>query len=300
MNTLFRQPPQPELNSAWQDWLTENSARGCVDTDLVDVMVSNGFPAQYSAAAVSIVRSLTERVRRDAPAATSAATSAAYRADPIRLPDTPRVQAHDRELGIGMLMRGPNLATIDGLLSAEECEQLIAVSAGKLTRSRVVDRAGGDNSVSAVRTSEGTYFERGEYALIARLEARIASLTGIPESHGEPLQILHYRGGDQYKAHHDYFDPTDPGSAAHTAVGGQRVATLVIYLNDVLGGGDTVFPRIGLAVKPRGGCAVYFEYCNAGGELDERCLHAGAPVITGEKWIATKWLRQRPYEQEAS
>jgi prolyl 4-hydroxylase len=296
MNTLFRQPPQPELNSAWQDWLTENIARGCAETDLIEVMVSNGFPAQYSAAAVSIVRALTERVRRDAPAA----VAAAYRADPIRLPDAPRVRAHDREVGIGMLMRSPNLALIEALLSADECEQLIALSAGKLTRSRVVDRAGGDNSVSAVRTSEGTHFERGEYALIARLEARIASLTGIPESHGEPLQILHYSGGDQYKAHHDYFDPTDPGSAAHTAVGGQRVATLVIYLNEVAGGGDTVFPRIGLAVKPRSGCGVYFEYCNAASELDDRCLHAGAPVSTGEKWIATKWLRQRPYQQEAS
>jgi prolyl 4-hydroxylase len=83
-------------------------------------------------------------------------------------------------------------------------------------------------------------------------------------------------------------------------VGGQRVATLVIYLNEVAGGGDTVFPRIGLAIKPRSGCGVYFEYCNAAGELDERCLHAGAPVSNGEKWIATKWLRQRPYQQEAS
>ena len=68
-----------------------------------------------------------------------------------------------------------------------------------------------------------------------------------------------------------------------------------MFLNDVPGGGATEFPEIELTVMPRRGCAVYFEYCNQAGELDPRCLHAGRPVTEGEKWVVTKWLRQRPY-----
>ena len=77
--------------------------------------------------------------------------------------------------------------------------------------------------------------------------------------------------------------------------GGQRVATLVMYLHEPEEGGDTYFPEIELSVRPRRGSAVYFEYHNERGQLDARCLHAGTPVLRGHKWIATKWLRQRPY-----
>ena len=78
-------------------------------------------------------------------------------------------------------------------------------------------------------------------------------------------------------------------------VGGQRVATVVVYLADVEGGGETVFPGIGLSIRPRAGSAAYFEYFNQQGLVDSRCLHAGAPVSRGEKWIATKWLRHSDY-----
>ncbi len=77
--------------------------------------------------------------------------------------------------------------------------------------------------------------------------------------------------------------------------GGQRVATLVMYLNDVEAGGSTVFPEVGLDVLPRRGHAVYFAYTTEEGQLDKRSLHGGSPVSAGEKWIATKWFRQRNY-----
>ena len=111
------------------------------------------------------------------------------------------------------------------------------------------------------------------------------------------MQILHYGPGGEYKAHQDFFEPKDPGSAVLTRVGGQRIGTVVMYLNDVPEGGETAFPDIGFSAKPIKGSAVYFEYQNAEGQLDYRCLHAGMPVIRGDKWIMTKWLRERPYEQ---
>ncbi|MEZ5661867.1 MAG: 2OG-Fe(II) oxygenase, partial [Burkholderiaceae bacterium] len=74
-----------------------------------------------------------------------------------------------------------------------------------------------------------------------------------------------------------------------------RIATLVLYLNTVEEGGETAFPKINVAVRARQGAAAYFEYHNAQGQLDPRCLHAGVPVRRGEKWIATKWLRESAY-----
>jgi len=89
--------------------------------------------------------------------------------------------------------------------------------------------------------------------------------------------------------------PAGARNRASLARSGQRAATMVIYLNDVEEGGETVFPEAGFAASPRRGGALWFEYCNAAGQLDPRSLHAGAAPLSGEKWIVTKWMRQRPY-----
>jgi prolyl 4-hydroxylase len=116
-----------------------------------------------------------------------------------------------------------------------------------------------------------------------------------PVDNGEGFQILHYGVGGEYTPHFDYFPPEQPGSATHISRGGQRVSTLVMYLNDVEEGGETTFPDVGLSVSPRAGSAVYFRYFNGAGQIDPLTLHAGAPVLAGEKWIMTKWMRQFRY-----
>jgi prolyl 4-hydroxylase len=86
-----------------------------------------------------------------------------------------------------------------------------------------------------------------------------------------------------------------PGSAPHIARGGQRVATLIMYLNEVEEGGETIFPNIDLKVIPVQGSAIYFAYTNTNSQVDPLTYHGGNPVTKGEKWIATKWMRQREY-----
>lgn len=283
-------PPPPGLSAQWQDWLASNVVRGVADAELLAGMKGGGFDESYARVAISVVRSMTERVQQTAPALLSD-----YEADPMRLPNVNRVRAADREVGIAFALVNPNVALLTNILSDDECQTLIRLSQGKLKRSEVVERATGASEVSAIRTSEGAHFERGENAVVSRLEARIEALTGIAQANGEPLQMLHYVVGGEYKPHHDYFDPKDSGSGVLIQTGGQRVATLVIYLNDVDAGGETIFPELELSVKPQRGSAVYFEYHNRNLQLDPRCLHGGAPVARGEKWIVTKWLRQGPY-----
>ena len=110
---------------------------------------------------------------------------------------------------------------------------------------------------------------------------------------GEGLQVLHYRPGAEYRPHHDYFDPKHGGTAAVLARGGQRVGTLVMYLNTPARGGATTFPDVALEVAAIKGNAVFFSYDRA--HASTRTLHGGGPVVEGEKWVATKWLREREF-----
>ena len=115
-----------------------------------------------------------------------------------------------------------------------------------------------------------------------------------PVENGEGLQILQYRPGAEYKPHYDYFDPNEPGTPTILKRGGQRVATVVMYLSEPAKGGGTTFPDVGLEVAPKRGNAVFFSYDRP--HPSTHTLHGGAPVIEGEKWIATKWLRERRFD----
>jgi prolyl 4-hydroxylase len=294
------------LPSEWQDWLTRQALQGAEGPGMLAAMCDVGFDRAYAHAAVSVVRSMVDRVRRESPQllqkrpapkpAAAAPAAPTYQPDPIRLPQAARTRAHDRDVAVTMAMANPNIALLDGLLSEKECDVLIELSRGKLVASHVLDpHSGAEQKQSEVRSSDGTYFRYGENAVVRLLEARLAALTGLPMSHGEPLTILRYPVGGEYIPHHDYFDPAFGGSERVLRQGGQRVATAVIYLKGAEGGGETAFPKLGLSVRPRRGGAVYFEYFNQQGQIDPRLLHAGTPVTQGEKWIATKWFRQRPY-----
>jgi prolyl 4-hydroxylase len=187
-------------------------------------------------------------------------------------------------------MKLPRVVVFGHLMSDAECEQLMALAAPRLARSETVDNATGGSEINAARTSDGMFFERGEAPLIQRVEARIAELLRWPVENGEGLQILRYRPGAEYKPHNDYFDPAHSGTARILERGGQRVGTLVMYLNTPAGGGATIFPDVGLDVAPVRGNAVFFSYDRPHGST--KTLHGGAPVTAGEKWVATKWMRE--------
>ena len=187
----------------------------------------------------------------------------------------------------------PRVVVLEGVLSPEECEALMAGARERLQRSQTVDTATGGSQVDASRTSQGMFYERGENAWVQRIEQRLSEWLNWPVDHGEGLQILRYGVGAEYRPHYDFFDPDRPGTPAVLARGGQRLATVVMYLNDVAQGGATVFPDIGLEVAARQGSAVFFSYAQA--RPDSGTLHGGAPVLAGEKWVATKWLRERTF-----
>lgn len=199
----------------------------------------------------------------------------------------------DRSVTVLMALDTPRVVLIEGLLTDDECEALIEGAKGRLSRSETVRHRDGAGEVHVARTSSGMFYGRGETPLIEALEARLASLLGWPVERGEGLQVLRYAPGAQYQAHHDFFDPQLPGSKAVLQRGGQRVGTVVMYLNTPEAGGATTFPEVGLQVQAVRGRAVFFAYPDA--SPASLTLHGGAPVLAGEKWVATKWLRQAEF-----
>jgi prolyl 4-hydroxylase len=207
---------------------------------------------------------------------------------------TPAIHAGDRDVRVVMAMTVPRVIVFAELLSADECAELIALARSRLARSETVETATGASAVNPARTSDGMFFEPGEFAVCARLEKRIAALLGWPLENGEGLQVLRYGPGTEYLPHYDYFDPDEAGTPAILQRGGQRVGSIVCYLNTPEAGGATVFPDVGLEVAPVRGNAVFFSYDRP--HPATRTLHGGAPVDAGEKWVATKWLREGRFE----
>jgi prolyl 4-hydroxylase len=204
------------------------------------------------------------------------------------------IDVGDRQVQVLLTMAQPRIVLFGNLLSPEECDTVIAGASTRMARSLTVVTQTGGQEINDDRTSDGMFFQRGESPLIQRIEERIARLLNWPIENGEGLQVLHYRPGAEYKPHHDYFDPTEPGTPSILRRGGQRVGTLIIYLNTPEKGGGTIFPDAQLEVAPQRGNAVFFSYARP--DPSTRTLHGGAPVIAGDKWIATKWLREREFK----
>lgn len=269
-------------NEQLATWIRNIARAGHDIPEIIEMMRNAGYPDRDSRRIVAKVL--------DRPAVALETVVAAPGTVAPRHPTAPWADADGRRIRVLASADEPIVRVLDGVLDAGECAALIDAARPRLGGALTV-AADGHQQTDQRRTSRGMFFELGETPLITRIEQRLAALAGMPVEHGEGLQVLHYQPGQQYEPHYDWFDPTQPGYAQVTARGGQRVASIVMYLNTPESGGGTAFPRIHFTVNALEGAAVYFAY--HGGDLSS--LHAGLPVVAGEKWIATKWLRERPF-----
>jgi prolyl 4-hydroxylase len=277
--SLARQTITPELRR----WIVDQARAGQDPDSVIAAMRASGWD---EAVAIRAMEETLQQVLQE-----QGAHAVAARVPEPDLAGSPAaVWALDRDVRVLMQMRSPRVVVFGDLLSADECGELIELARPRLARSETVQQSTGGSEIHAARTSRGMFFGRGEAGLIARIEERIGALVNWPVDHGEGLQVLHYGPGARYDPHYDYFDPAQPGTPTILKRGGQRVATLVMYLNTPARGGGTTFPDAGLEVGAVQGHAVFFSYDRP--HPATRSLHGGAPVVEGEKWVATKWLRE--------
>lgn len=280
------QPVTPEL----REWIIAQASAGQTPDVVLKAMLTSGWSEDVAISALE--ETLRKHLTDQAQASNLPPPSIVP--EPLAAGPQTSLLALNREVRVVMAMRQPRVIVFGGLISDSECDALVECAAARLVRSETVQMATGGNEVNEARTSDGMFFARGETPLIQQLEARIGALLGWPVENGEGLQILRYRPGAQYKPHYDYFDPAQAGTASILKRGGQRVASLVCYLNTPAKGGATVFPDVHLDVAPCKGNAVFFSYDRP--HPMTRSLHGGAPVVEGEKWVATKWLREGRFD----
>jgi len=194
--------------------------------------------------------------------------------DPAALP--PRTQLSDR----------PEASSFEGFFTRAECEYLISRAQPLLQPSVVVDPSTGQLRPHPVRTSEGAMFPWvSEDLVVHALNRRIATASETDVFAGEPLQVLRYSPGQQYHPHLDALPSGD----------NQRILTMLVYLNDDYQGGETQFTRTALTFAGRTGDALLFRNATSEGAADEMAQHAGLPVVRGEKYLASRWIRERPF-----
>lgn len=197
--------------------------------------------------------------------------------DPLSLPPPIRLQSE------------PLIERLPGFLSPDECRYLIDRALPALEPAVVIDPQTGQQMLDPVRRARATGFPFVlEDPALHAINRRIAAATGTRYEQGEPVQVLCYEAGDEYKLHADAL-PAGPGV-------NQRIATFLVALNANYEGGETAFPRLGLAWRGAVGEALHFRNADAVGTPAPEMWHAGLPVRRGRKFLLSKWLRARPLD----
>ncbi len=182
----------------------------------------------------------------------------------------------------------PHVVRFRRLLSAEECDFLVRSAEPMMAPAVVVDPRTGVQRRDPVRRADSAGFTWPlENPAIHALNRRIAAASGTDAAHGEPLEILRYRPGQEYRPHLDAL----PGAT------NQRAWTMLVWLNHGYEGGATEFPGSGLRIAGATGDALLFRNLLDDGRADPAALHAGMPVRSGTKYLASRWICQRPFEQ---
>lgn len=195
---------------------------------------------------------------------------------------------------IEVLRDSPLIRLRHGVLSQELCDYLICAAGPYLSRAGVNDAERGVEQVHASRTNTFANFWLLEGDVVTDcIDRMIAQLIKASPASGEPLSVLHYAPGEQFAPHFDFFDPDAPAHAEQIAQGGQRIATCLVYLNSEYEAGETSFVDMGLAIRGKPGSALFWSNVDAGGAPDRTTRHAGLPPTSGEKWILSKWFRDR-------
>ena len=207
----------------------------------------------------------------------------------VQLAFLDHVTCHERlaEAAPEILSDDPRITIHRGLFSGAECRYLSLLGTPWLERAMVVDEATGAGMIDAIRDADTSSFPPlAEDLVVQQINACIAAASGTRAAWGEPLTILRYRPGQQYRPHHDAHGAT-PEALRHW--------TALIWLNADYAGGETDFPDVGVRVKGAVGDLLLFHNVTADGAPDQRMMHAGLPVTSGVKWMASRWIRGADY-----
>lgn len=199
-------------------------------------------------------------------------------------PRSPRILLHEEPL----IFVQDDFATGDEIRHLQQAGKDRLKPAATITDDGTVTTTGRSGSVCWVPQHHDP--------VIAALAQRLSALVGLPLSHSEPFQLVHYAATQGYAPHYDGWQADTEAGRRCMARSGQRLVTCLLYLNDVPGSGGTAFVRLKFGVDARRGRLLVFHNCHKGSNLlHPDTLHAGMPVRSGEKWVCNLWFREREF-----
>lgn len=177
-----------------------------------------------------------------------------------------------------------------GLLNDNEIETILRKARNNLTNSEIL--SGLNNKI---RNSKQTWIKKNDPD-IREIIQKIITKYNLKYETLEDLQVVRYENGEYYRQHHDSCCDNNAECDKFITRAGNRVKTILIYLNDNYIGGETEFVNLGKKFKGKKGDALIFDPLDKSRSCcHEKALHEGKDVISGTKWIANIWVRERNF-----
>uniref|UniRef100_UPI00398EDAF7 prolyl 4-hydroxylase subunit alpha-1b isoform X1 n=2 Tax=Pristiophorus japonicus TaxID=55135 RepID=UPI00398EDAF7 len=189
----------------------------------------------------------------------------------------------------------PRIVRYIDIISDQEIERVKELAKPRLRRATISNPITGVLETAHYRISKSAWLSGYEDPVVHRINQRIQDITGLDVSTAEELQVANYGVGGQYEPHFDFGRKDEPDAFKELGTG-NRIATWLFYMSDVVAGGATVFTEVGAAVWPQKGSAVFWYNLFPSGEGDYSTRHAACPVLVGNKWVSNKWIHERGQE----
>ncbi|XP_055943211.1 prolyl 4-hydroxylase subunit alpha-1-like [Argiope bruennichi] len=194
-----------------------------------------------------------------------------------------------------ILSLDPFICMFHDVISDKDIELFKQIALPLLERATVTNPKSGVLETATYRVSKSAWLKDVVHPRIAHASQVVKDITGLETSTAEELHIINYGIGGHYEPHYDFKKKGEADGFAHLGTG-NRIATWIYYLSDVDAGGATVFPKVGVSVKPRKGSAAFWYNLRQNGEGDLNTIHAACPVLSGSKWVGNKWLHEKENE----
>ena len=266
------------IPDTWRDWLLLNQERGCDRDDMLERAMGHGFSRQA-------LERVLDSSGDSAPAVIPAPPSSTSQSSFLRWFEAPLTRSEHQPRAWRLDTSLAQVYELPGFLSRDECNAVIEAINQSLQPSTVT------RGRSDYRTSRTCHLRQNQPDLAASLDQRFAALFGVDPRLSEPIQGQRYDPGEYFKEHTDWFAPGTAEYTKHTNTGGQRTWTVMVYLNAVERGGETLFRRLGRSFSPVPGMALAWNNLQADGTPNPFTLHEALPVEAGHKWVITKWFR---------
>ncbi|NWV38138.1 P4HA3 hydroxylase, partial [Grantiella picta] len=193
-----------------------------------------------------------------------------------------------------MIQIQPYVALYHDFISDAEAETIKELAGPWLQRSVVA--SGEKQQKAEYRISKSAWLKDTADPVVQALDRRIAAVTGLDlrPPYAEYLQVVNYGLGGHYEPHFDH--ATSTKSPLYRMKSGNRIATVMIYLSAVEAGGSTAFIHANFSVPVVKNAALFWWNLRRNGNGDGDTLHAGCPVLAGDKWVANKWIHEHGQE----